>query len=78
MYSCAQKAQGTVHQWKLSVHETTIWAVAWQNQQISIPVYDLKVKVTDTECFMLNFVYLAALVDICDMPSQGYFKSWQK
>ena len=44
----------------------------------TIPVYDLKVKVTDTECFMLNFVYLAALVDICDMPSQGYFKSWQK
>ena len=36
MYSCAQKAQGTVHQWKLSVHETPIWAVAWQNQRINM------------------------------------------
>ena len=44
---------------------------------ISIPVHDL-VKVTDTECFILNFIYFAALIDICDMPSQGYFKSWQK
>ena len=45
---------------------------------IPIPVHDLKVKVTDTECFMLNFIYLATSVDICDMPGQGYFKSWQK
>ena len=36
MYSCAQKAQGTVHHWKLSVHETPIWAVARQNQQINM------------------------------------------
>ena len=36
MYSCAQKAQWTVHQWKLSVHEISIWAVAWQNQQINM------------------------------------------
>ena len=41
----------------------------------SDPIY--KGKVTDAECFMLNFIYLATLVDICDMPGQGYFKSWQ-
>ena len=35
MHLCAKMAQGTVHQWKLSVHETPIWAVAWQNRQIN-------------------------------------------
>ena len=35
MHLCAKMAQGTVHRWKLSVHETPIWAVAWQNRQIN-------------------------------------------